>query len=117
MVRERRGAGSVKPRGATGKLKSRFGLVSRMLRLMPVLLIQILLAMTTRIAIGGPEERQEAIESYNSAVEDISDTLRSYSTCVSDIEGNDDCSTEFRRLSSAQDDFESAVSSYESECG
>jgi hypothetical protein len=62
------------------------------------------------------EECNSAIDSYNAAVESISDTLRRYTSCVSDSRGNDDCSLEFGRLRSAHDDFESAVSSYQSDC-
>jgi hypothetical protein len=58
----------------------------------------------------------DAIDRYNSAVNDISSYLRRYTDCVSSSQGRDDCSTEFRRLRSAQDDFESAVSAYQSEC-
>jgi hypothetical protein len=57
-----------------------------------------------------------AVSDYNSAISDIDSYLRRYSRCVADSRGNDDCSSEFRRLRSAQDDFESAVSRYQSEC-
>jgi hypothetical protein len=63
-----------------------------------------------------PSECQEAISQYNSALEDISATLRRYASCVSDSRGHDDCSSQFRRLKSAQSDFEDAVSKYGSEC-
>jgi hypothetical protein len=53
---------------------------------------------------------------YNSAISDLSDALRRYSRCLSNSNGHDDCSSEFRRLKNAQSDFESAVSEYESEC-
>jgi hypothetical protein len=59
---------------------------------------------------------QDAISEYNSAVSDISTALRRYTNCVSSSIGHDDCSSEFRRLKSAQDDFESAVSRYGMEC-
>ena len=59
----------------------------------------------------------DAIDSYNSAVDDISYNLRRYSGCVTNSQASDDCSFEFRRLKYAQDDFESAVSSYSYECG
>lgn len=62
------------------------------------------------------EECQNSIQSYNSASEDVSSTLRRYANCVGDSQGHDDCDSEFRRLKSSQDDFESAVSSYQSEC-
>ena len=63
-----------------------------------------------------PEECQNAIQSYNSALDDLTTALRSYTTCVDDSQGHDDCSIEFSRVRSVQDDFESAVSSYESDC-
>ena len=59
---------------------------------------------------------QDAIDQYNSAASDVSSTLRLYSRCLSSSDGHDDCSSEFARLKSDQDDFESAVSNYESEC-
>ena len=43
-------------------------------------------------------------------------TLRRYTNCISNSRGRDDCSSEFRRLKNAQDDFETAVSNYRSEC-
>jgi hypothetical protein len=58
----------------------------------------------------------DATNAYNSAISDLSDTLRRYSRCLSNSNGHDDCSSEFRRLKNAQSDFESAVSEYESEC-
>jgi hypothetical protein len=58
----------------------------------------------------------DAVNTYNSAISDISSTLRRYTSCVSNSNGHDDCSSEFRRLRSAQSDFESAVSDYEREC-
>jgi hypothetical protein len=57
-----------------------------------------------------------AISSYNSAVDDISTYLKRYVGCVSSSDGNDDCSTEFRRLKNAQSDFESAVSEHQINC-
>jgi hypothetical protein len=67
-------------------------------------------------AKAGPEECQDALDTYNSASNDIESALQSYSSCVSSSEGKHDCSSEFSSLQSAQDDFESAVSDYESEC-
>ena len=58
----------------------------------------------------------DATDTYNSAVSDLSDALRRYSRCLSNSNGHDDCSSEFRKLKNAQSDFESAVSEYESEC-
>jgi hypothetical protein len=69
-----------------------------------------------RNSYADPEECQDAISEYNSAISDISAALRHYTSCVSDSKGHDDCSSEFRRLKSAQDDFENAVSKYGMEC-
>jgi hypothetical protein len=57
-----------------------------------------------------------AVSQYNSVVGDIDSYLRRYARCVGDSRGMDDCSSEFRRLRSAQSDFEDAVSRYGSEC-
>ena len=62
------------------------------------------------------EECQNAINTYNSAIGDVADALRIYGQCISGSHGHDDCSVEFSTLQSAQSDFESAVSSYESDC-
>jgi hypothetical protein len=61
-------------------------------------------------------ECQEALDQYNAALSDVVHALRGYSRCVSDSKGHDDCSIEFSRLQSAQNDFESAVSNYQSDC-
>ena len=68
------------------------------------------------IAVAGPEECREAAAKYESAVADVRAALRAYAHCISNSEGHDDCSTEFATLQSAHDDFESAVSAYESDC-
>jgi hypothetical protein len=69
------------------------------------------------MALAGSDECNDAVDNYNSALSDVGDTLKRYANCVSDSQGHDDCSIEFSQLKSAQDDFESAVSEYESECG
>jgi len=61
-------------------------------------------------------ECNDAVDAYNSATQDISSYLRRYANCVADSRGSDDCSAEFRRLRSSQDDFESAVGDYQSNC-
>ena len=58
----------------------------------------------------------DAVRSYNSAISDIESHLKRYTNCLSSSRGSDDCSSEFRRLRSAQSDYESAVSSYQSYC-
>jgi hypothetical protein len=63
-----------------------------------------------------PVECQEAISEFKSARSDISTALQLYVNCVSSSDGHDDCSSEFEQLKSAQDDFEDAVSKYETEC-
>jgi hypothetical protein len=65
---------------------------------------------------AGPTECQDAIAEYKSAMSDVSTALQTYSACLSTDDGHDDCSTEFETLKSAQEDLESAVSSYGSEC-
>jgi hypothetical protein len=67
-------------------------------------------------AQANPEECREAVDRYNQALSDVSDAFRAYGRCVSDSRGHDDCSSEFSQLRSAQDDFETAVSDYGSEC-
>jgi hypothetical protein len=58
----------------------------------------------------------DATQLYNLAISDISDALRRYTRCLSNSSGQDDCSSEFRRLLNAQSDFESAVSQFGLEC-
>ena len=58
----------------------------------------------------------DAVESYNSAMSEVEYGLKRYSRCVGSSQGGDDCSSEFRGLKSAHDDFESAVSSYGNDC-
>ena len=74
------------------------------------------LAFSSLPACADPEECREAIDSYNSAKSDISDALRWYTDCLSGSSGHDDCSSEFWKMKSAQDELESAVSSYQSDC-
>ena len=58
----------------------------------------------------------EAASAYNSVLSDIQTYLRRYTNCLSYSKGTDDCSSEFRRLRSAQSDLESAVSEYQAYC-
>jgi hypothetical protein len=78
--------------------------------------ILFLALVNARGAIADPEECRDAIDQYKSARADVADAVRKYASCVADDDGHDDCSSEFRKLRSAQDDFESAVSEYEKEC-
>lgn len=63
-----------------------------------------------------PEECQEAIHKYNTAIGDVSNAMRVYVGCVNDSHAHDDCSSEFSMLQSAQSDFEDAVSAYGTDC-
>lgn len=59
---------------------------------------------------------ESSIEDYKSAVSDIEYAANSYVRCVSNSGGTEDCSSEFRRLKNAQDDFETAVSDISTYC-
>lgn len=59
---------------------------------------------------------EDAIDEYNQAISEIDYQLGRYTRCLSSSEGSDDCSTNFRRLRSAQGDFESAVTEFQREC-
>lgn len=82
---------------------------------------KVLLAAGLMLGLSGPtrasSECSSAVDAYNSAVDEISSKLKRYAGCVEGSRGTDDCSYEFRRLKSAQYDFESAVSSFRSNCG
>jgi hypothetical protein len=75
----------------------------------------VILCFVTR-SRADPTECQDAVSEYKSAREDISTALQTYVNCLSGNDGHDDCSSEFEALKSAQDDFEDAVSKYESQC-
>lgn len=80
------------------------------------------LALALILACGGAATAQDssmcqyAIHEYNNTVEDVSSRIQRYGSCVSGSAGSDDCSSEFRRLRTAQSSFESAVSSYQIAC-
>jgi hypothetical protein len=84
-------------------------------RLVLVTGMVLALCLTAR-SRADPTECQDAITEYKSARSDISTALQIYVNCLSSNDGHDDCSSEFQGLKSAQDDFEDAVSKYESEC-
>jgi hypothetical protein len=73
----------------------------------------VLIVVPTHAAMA---DCNDATDTYNSAISDVSAALRRYNLCLASSKGHDDCSSEFRRLKNAQSDFESAVSEYESEC-
>lgn len=76
----------------------------------------LLLLVGTTAAEADPQECRDAIDKYNTAIEEISSSLRRYTNCVRDSHAHDECSSEFRRLKSAQGDFEDAVSNYGTDC-
>ena len=86
------------------------------MRLVSASLFIVLLLTGEAFAQGNSYACRLAMDQYNTAVQEISSTLRRYTNCVSNSQGQDDCYFEFRRLKSAQDDFEMAVSSYQSSC-
>jgi hypothetical protein len=67
-------------------------------------------------ATADPDSCREAIDQFRSARGDLAGQIRSYASCVSSSNGHDDCSSEFHSVQSSHDDFEAAVSEYESEC-
>jgi GH15 family glucan-1,4-alpha-glucosidase len=58
----------------------------------------------------------DAAERYNYALDEVSYALSRYTRCLNASDGQDDCSTEFRRLRYAQDTFESAVGEVQAYC-
>ncbi len=84
-------------------------------RIVPITGMVLALCFAAR-SRADPTECQEAITEYKSARSDISTALQVYINCLSSNDGHDDCSSEFQSLKSAQDDFEDAVSKYESDC-
>lgn len=80
--------------------------------------LSIIVAASLSICASMPAKADcsSAISSYNSAVIDIDSYLKRYTRCLGSSNGSDDCSSEFRRLRSAQNDFESAVSEYQAYC-
>jgi hypothetical protein len=67
-------------------------------------------------ATADTEACRSATYVFRSARESVGDYLRRYASCVSRSNGHNDCSREFSRLRSAQDDFELAVSDFDREC-
>lgn len=82
-------------------------------------IVAILLACVPMVALA--DSCQYAIAEYNDAYNDLSSTLPRYTSCLRDesddpLNQKDDCSSEFRRVKSAQSDLESAVSQIKSYC-
>ncbi len=77
------------------------------------IVLPLLLCLASNVAQANCSD---AIDTINSAISNLSNALQGYSRCLSDSNGHDDCSSEFRSLTKAQSEFESAVSEYEREC-
>lgn len=81
-----------------------------------VIAVGLLATLGLSRATAGTEDCRNAIDAYDSAKGGIADALKKYADCVADSDGGDDCDSEFSNLKDAQDDFESAVSDYQSDC-
>jgi hypothetical protein len=91
--------------------------------LMNTMVVRCLLALgLVSILIGSARvsadtgDCRAAIDSFDSARADLKSSLIGYANCIGISDGHDDCSTEFGSVQSNHDDFESAVSEYESAC-
>jgi hypothetical protein len=80
------------------------------------LLVTAALVLACGSVAADPEGCRDAVDAYSSASSEVLSAVRTYANCVASSRGRDDCSIEFSTLNSAHDDFESAVSEYESEC-
>ncbi len=67
-------------------------------------------------ATADPDGCRNAVDQFKSARSDVAGDVQTYASCISGSDGHDDCSSEFSTLQSAHDDFEFAVSDYETEC-
>lgn len=59
---------------------------------------------------------RDAQEQAESAAAELADRARKLRNCAESQDYNEDCSAEFRRVRSAHSDYESAVSSVQSDC-
>ena len=79
---------------------------------------QVILSLFVLLSCGGgasadcPEARDHSL----AVVEEIREYLGRYVQCITSSHGREDCSSEFRRLSNAQSEFEKAVEELRSEC-
>jgi hypothetical protein len=65
---------------------------------------------------GKSSSCRDAQERAESAASDLADRARKLRNCAESQDYTEDCSSEFRRVKSAHGDYESAVSSVQSEC-
>jgi hypothetical protein len=81
-----------------------------------VLLAALGAALSIPAANADADGCRDAVSSYNTALSSQSYNLQRYSRCLESSQGQDDCSSQFRRLRNTQSEIEWAVSSYQSEC-
>lgn len=79
-------------------------------------LLIVLLAILPLQASAYGYDCESSIDSYNTAINDVSYALKRYTNCLSSSQGRDDCSYEFRKVKYAQDAIESGVSDISSHC-
>jgi|GEM_PF-2205070 len=75
--------------------------------------IALLLPYNTK---ANPLECESASQSLRETQSDLNDALKSYANCLANSNGYEVCASEFSHLSSAQNNFKTAVSDYKSNC-
>jgi hypothetical protein len=76
----------------------------------------VALAFTVHLAHAGPEECRQAVDDYDVVMSELTEALGQYEKCVTESNGEDICEIEFEHLQSAQQDFQTAVLTYQNEC-
>jgi hypothetical protein len=84
-----------------------------MIRMLAICAASLLVASS---AAADSDDCRQAVDQYNYAIDNVSSTLDRYANCVSGSRGQDDCSSEFRRLKSAHSDFESHIYQIRNDC-
>jgi hypothetical protein len=80
-------------------------------------MLGVAVTLTDGILVAADQETcRGAVFIFKSTQSTVGDYLRRYVSCLSRNDGRSDCSIEFSRLRSAQEDFEKAVSDYQREC-
>jgi hypothetical protein len=99
-----------------GVLKAREGGADMKFRQATAIIVLPTLLVACPFAHADPEACEDAAHEFQSSHSNLEGALAGNQNCVSSSNGHDDCSSEFQSLQSEQSDFETAVSSYESEC-
>ncbi len=73
-------------------------------------------AMSRRTPSNAPPACRDAREEAEDARQELVDTARRLMRCAEDSDLTEDCESEFYRVRSAHDDFDSAASEVEDEC-